>query len=320
MFSLASWKKSIRLIDGPVRTCHNPFDQDATQRVRIARIAGPWHPAMARSLERAGVQGLELSFQNGFAFDDPGFLAQLPFITLFTIPEDRSAAGHGPLPIEALSGLRRIQAGHRVAQPVDLAGFPHLTSLTMQWQPRLTSVFDTTRLTRLQIRSLDGRKADGLAHLTSLENLEIAHSGLQSFQPLAALTGLRRLSLSVCHKLPDLEGIGALQALRCLHLDEVPRITDLDCLTGLGNLECLTISDARQIASVAPLEALQNLKALWIAGARTTITDGDLSPLTRLPKLAMLTVGNKRHYSHRAIKPWHRANFETPDRLLEPRR
>lgn len=312
------WKRSIEFIDGAARVSKNPFDQDQTAKVQIARLKGPWHPKMPDYLRKSGAKGLELSFHSGFRSDDPDFLSALSFIEMFEMPHFRAEDDLAALRVEDLQGLQRFIAPDKLARAIDLTSFPKLRSCTITWQPKLKSVFNVKGLKRLQIRSLNWKQAPALSGMESLENLEIAHSGIRSFDPIAGLSNLRRLSLSVCHDLESLAGIAALQNLRCLHLDEVHKITDLACLAPLQNLEMLTIADGREIASVAPLESLQNLKALWIAGAKTTIVDGDLSPLTRLPKLAMLTLGNKRHYSHRVIKKWDIANFDVPDTQLEP--
>ena len=76
--------------------------------------------------------------------------------------------------------------------------------------------------------------------------------------------------------------------------------------------------DVGDIASVAPLSELKQLKALWIAGSRTKIIDGDLTPLTTLPRLAMLKLGNMRHYSHKVTIKWNWANLDTPAPQLVP--
>lgn len=49
---------------------------------------------------------------------------------------------------------------------------------------------------------------------------------------------------------------------------------------------------------------MQKLKALWIAGTKTKITDRDLTPLTRLAPLAMISIGANRHYGHRKCENW----------------
>ena len=71
---------------------------------------------------------------------------------------------------------------------------------------------------------LNWQRTDGLAKLKSLENLEISHSGIRSFEPIKELTKLRWLSLQVCHSLENLDGIEVLQNLHCLHLVETHKI------------------------------------------------------------------------------------------------
>ncbi|MEL7513996.1 MAG: hypothetical protein AAGK03_05250 [Pseudomonadota bacterium] len=318
MFGLNRWRKSVDISDGPLRSSLNPYDQDETAHVLTARITGPWHPAMVDFLAKHKVAGLSFSYRDGFRCDDFGFFANLPFITLIHVPYPEPDFEYAPMPIRDLSGLKRLVAPFKVSHPIDINQLPKLTSCTMRWQPKLNSVFGAKALKRLQISGLNWKKTDGLADLKTLRNLEVAHSGIRSFAPIAELHHLDRLSLSVCHRLESLDGIENLKSLRCLHLTETSKVTSLDCLAALKNLEVLTIADGWEIESVAPLRELTNLKALWIAGTKAKIIDGDLTPLTRLPNLAMLTLGNKRHYSHRTIKKWDWANIDIPDRQLEP--
>lgn len=318
MFGLSRWRKAVEISEGPLRRSHNPYDQDDTEHVRTARIKGPWHTGMVDVLEKHDVAGLSFSHRDGFRCDDYTFLKDLPFITLFHMPHPEADVDVAPIPVPDLTGLKRLVAQFKVGHPVNIDQLPQLRSCTMQWQPKLHSVFDAKALQRLQITGLNWQKTDRLADLQSLRNLEIAHSGIRSFAPIAELRNLDRLSLSVCHRLESLDGIENLQNLRCLQLAEVSKVTSLECLASLKTLEVLTIADGRNIDSIAPLEGLTNLKALWIAGSKAKIIDGDLAPLTRLPKLAMLTLGNKRHYSHRAIKKWDWSSIDTPCRQLEP--
>lgn len=286
--------------------------------VPTARIKGPWHSGMVDFLKKHDVGGLSFHYRDGFRCDDYTFLKELPFITLFHVPYTEAGVYVEPIPVPDLTGLTRLVAQFKVGHTVQMDQLPNLQSCTMQWQAKLHSVFDAKALQRLQITGLNWQKTDRLADLQSLRNLEVAHSGIQSLAPIAELRNLDRLSLSVCHRLESLDGIENLQSLRCLHLAEVSKVTSLDRLASLKNLEVLTIADGRDIESVAPLEGLINLKALWIAGTKAKIIDGDLAPLTRLPKLAMLTLGNRRHYSHRAIKKWDWSNIDSPSRQLEP--
>lgn len=318
MFGFNRWRKTIEIVDAPQRRANNRYNQDETMQVRTARIKGPWHPEMVDFLKKHDVGGLSFYYRDGFRCDDYTFLKDLPFITLFHVPYPDADVDVDPIPVPDLTGLTRLVAQFKVGHTVAIDQLPKLQSCTMQWQPKLHSVFDAKALQRLQITGLNWQKTDRLADLQSLSNLDVAHSGIRSFAPIAELRHLDRLSLSVCHRLETLDGIENLQSLRCLHLVEVSKVTSLERLASLKNLEVLTIADGRDIESIAPLAGLVNLKVLWIAGTKAKIIDGDLTPLTRLPNLAMLTLGNKRHYSHRAIKKWDWSNIDSPSRQLEP--
>jgi len=317
MFGLNRWPKAIEIAEGPPRRSHNPYDQDDTEHVRTARIKGSWHSGMVGLLKEQDVGGLSFHYRDGFRCDDYTFLKDLPFITLFHMPHPEADVDVAPIPVPDLTGLKRLVAQFKVSHHVNIDQISNLQSCTMQWHPKLHAVFDAKALQRLQITGLNWQKTDRLADLQSLRNLEVAHSGIQSFAPIAELRHLDRLSLSVCHRLEALNGVENLQNLRCLQLTEVSKVTSLERIASLKNLEVLTIADGRDIESIAPLEGLTNLKALWIAGTRAKIIDGDLAPLTRLPNLAMLTLGNKRHYSHRVIKKWDWSNIDTPGEQLE---
>lgn len=314
MFS--KWKSDVVFTEPAPYASSNPFDQDDTQDVRVARVKGPWHPKMAGYLRRSGIKGLELSFRDGFRSDDPDFLSELPFIELFNMPQIKEVDDHTSLRIECLQGLRRLKVMDKVRGPIDFTAFAKLQSCTVKWRASTKTIFQANALTFLQIYSLNWRDADGIGDLQSLENLEIAHSGIRNVEPLTMLKGLKRLSLSVCRDLSDLDGIAQLTTLKSLHIDEVRHLENLECLTALENLEVLTIRDVGEISSIGPLGDLKNLRAISIAGTKTKFVDGDLSPLTRLPQLAMLFLNDRRHYSHRAIKKWSWDNLYVPDTQL----
>ena len=313
-----SWKRSLERLDGPQNHPEHPYDPDPTDGIAAVRLRGPWDPRMSKYLLQKDIRGLYLDPGKGFACDDYSFLQALTHLELLSVAQPRPFGYDGPMPISQLTNLRRLSAVFEHRQPVDFPSLAKLESCSVRWNSFTKSLFDSLCLKRLQLTGLNWKKADGLARLTTLSNLELAHSGIRSFAPLSALTGLERLSLSVCRQLENLDGIEHLTGLRWLGLEEVHKVPSLERLRPLTGLEALVIVDCGDIESLAPLADLQNLKAVAFAGTRTKILDGDLSVLTRLPKLAMLMFGHRRHYSHRLVKPWNWKNLEQPDRLLEP--
>lgn len=316
MFS--RWKRHIEMADVGNPAPLNPYDQDPTDGIPTVQLTGPWDPRMAAHLAKKDIRGLILDPGRGFECDDYGFLSDLAHLELLWISQLRPSDYAGPLPISELTHLKRLAVPFQLKQRIDFAALAQLQSCSLKWSTATHGVFDCKSLRRLYLTSLSGKKTDPLAQLATLENLELAHSGITSFGPLAELTNLKRLSLSVCRHLEGLDGIERLQQLKLLALAEVPKISSLDCFRPLKGLEALVIEDCGEIDSLTPLAELQNLKAIAFSGTKTTIRDGDLSPLTRLPKLAMAMFGQRRHYSHKLVKKWNWHNLDTPDQLLEP--
>ncbi len=317
MLALSRWKQSIDIVQGEQSGNVNPYDQDRTQNIPVAVLRGAWHPKIAIYLANKGIKGLKLHRSNGFTCDNYNFLNDLGFLELLSLAPG-SNNHSGPMPISKLTRLKRLSIPFKHQHALDFSRLNKLQSCSLQWNNKVSSVFESSGLRRLQLTGLNWRYANGLACLANLESLELSHSGIKSFEPISHLANLRRLSLQVCHNLENLDGIEALQNLQLLNLSEVHKITSLECLTPLKNLEALVISDARDIKSVGPLEELTNLKAVWIAGTKTNIVDGDLTPLTKLPKLGMLVVGNKRHYSHKLVKRGSWRTLHRPDTFLVP--
>ena len=311
------WKSHIDIRSPVAERSRNPFDQDPTQDVLTAHLKGPWHRKIPDYLRANNVRGLQLGFRDGFRCNDPACLSELPFITWFSLPHETPDGDFERPQVEQLSGLKHLNAMGRAWQSIDFTAFPDLVSCHLQFQPNLRSIFTAQSLRLLKIYGLKKDAAEHLAALATLENLELAHSGIRNLAPLQGMDHLERLSLNVCRHLENFDNLESLQSLQCLHISEVNCLRDLEKIASLRNLEVLNLTDVGEIASLEPLGALKNLKALWVAGRNTQIVDGDLSVLTELPKLAMLTLVPNRHYSHRAIKKWSWANFENPTTQVE---
>jgi hypothetical protein len=112
--------------------------------------------------------------------------------------------------------------------------------------------------------------------------------------------------------------ISTLYLLKWLSIDNNKNISNLNFLCELVQLEVLLINDGGNINSVKPLTNLTELKRVSFAG-NTNILDGDLTPLTRLPKLTYLMFVPRKHYTHEYIKGWACQNINSPEPLLKKR-
>jgi hypothetical protein len=110
------------------------------------------------------------------------------------------------------------------------------------------------------------------------------------------LPALARLGLYLQVGLERLTGLGAAPALRELNIDTCKKLTTLDEISGLTGLTRIRAANCGEIASLAPLERMQELEDL-VAGESTNVIDGDLSVLTRLPRLRKVAMKSRRHYA-----------------------
>jgi hypothetical protein len=115
-------------------------------------------------------------------------------------------------------------------------------------------------------------------------------SGLGNLPDLAALTIVGAPSLN---EIDDVAELAA--SLRGLKFEECPRIDSIDVVEPLVGLRFLGISESGDIASLAPLASLTQLETFYAWGS-TRILDGDLTPLTRLPRLTEIRMRTRRGY------------------------
>ena len=67
-----------------------------------------------------------------------------------------------PIPVPDLTGLTRLVAQFKARHAVNIDQIPNLRSCTIQWQPKLHSIFEAKALKRLQITGLNWQKTDRL--------------------------------------------------------------------------------------------------------------------------------------------------------------
>lgn len=135
-------------------------------------------------------------------------------------------------------------------------------------------------LGRTQLRSLEA-----VAHVRSLETLELYDTQVTDLGPLRHVTTLRFV---------DVEGTRVRDLAPLAHLPRLERLdlgaTEVRDLGALRRAQCLVRLDARYsaVASVAPVGALPRLRTLKLDGSKVT----DLGPLRRAKALEELRVAD----------------------------
>lgn len=262
-------------------------------------------------------KGLILNLSKGWKGRDYEFLKDLEFVEVLDV------VGTEAENLAAICEMPRLaEVNLTLTKPTETVPFSQLKTLKYAYLLWWNGAKDIVNSKSLEMLYLDKPKLKDFgvfSGLTALRSLTLANCPLSSLDWLEDHRGLEVLEFLNCRKLSDFSKIGVCADLKRLVISGSKELHDLEFLRGLSELEVLNLTDDKEIGSLSPLTFLQNLKAFTFAGS-TNVVDGDLSPLVGLPKLAMLQFYERRHYSHKLIKPWSWKNLDEPDVLLAPKK
>jgi len=291
----------------------DPYNTGSTTARRGLMIGGEWHDDIYEYIEEREIRALYINSAQGWVGNDFSFLDKLSTIEELSII-NKSASNLDA--IESMQALESVQLTCDTQSVVDFSRLPSLQDCYIYWWAGAESIFEAKNLRGAYFDKIADKDLARLKDLQRLKKLTIANSNVASLQPLCAVRELSELELLNCRRLSDFEYLPELVSLRRLTIRGSKNLSDLEVVGSLRDLEVLVISDNKDIGSLKPLAKMTELKALAFAG-NTIITDGDLSVLTKLPKLSMLMFASRRHYTHKLVKNWNWNNFDQPDTLLQ---
>ncbi len=200
-------------------------------------------------------------------------------------PVSRLASTLEDLSVEAAPGAR-----------LDLSALSSLVAIAGDWA-LLGPTIETCRgLRTVSTWSFPEPTLLALGRLRNLVDLTVAGApSLRSLGGVEAMTKLVGLRIFRAPKLEGIESIRALTLLEDVQFEDCSLLYGLGDLAHLKDLRFLSFSDCGPVDSVRPLEDLKSLEVLHLWGS-TRIVDGDLSPLTRLPRLRELRIRPRREY------------------------
>lgn len=249
---------------------------------------------IARRIAEAGVR--ELVVEAGIGSEGSlDFLVEVPFIERLTVPSVSIRNDGG---VRSLKQLRELELQNYGVSEIDFASFPHLEKLTTVWRPGAESALDCARLRSISIRGFPGPDLTSFHRLVQLRLLDLVEGGLESTVGIEQLLQLEWLRFGALRKLRSLKGVDALSQLRELRIVRCRRISSLAELSSLQALKLLFLEDLGTVGSAKALAGLSELQQLGIIGD-TNIEDGDLEPVSQLPRLEQVSMRNRRHYSHK---------------------
>lgn len=253
----------------------------------------PWTEEAARRYRDEGCAAVSYTaLDRGFTVPDVGFLRELPGLRevrlLGSFEDDTAVAG-----IDTLEVLW-LQTGSQRA--LDLRGLPRLRDLLVSWARPVDGVDGLALLRELEVHDFRGSSLRWLGAKPELRFLRIDTSRRHRFDVsgIEGCTGLERLWVNG----GTIEGSRAFAALvrlreLALHGAKVPDLSFVSALPALAELELESVGS---LASLQPLRGHPGLRSVAITGS-TTVEDGDLSPLTTMPRLVSAPIGTaKAHY------------------------
>lgn len=191
-------------------------------------------------------------------------------------------------------GLHGLTIGRQRLRLRDLAS---VQSVAIDWGlldvvAGFGSALESVSITGYRPRDLGDLLVEGPERIEHLSLVQAR--ALEDLTALEALPRLRSLSLYGCPKLVDLSPLAALGGLRHLALESCRKI---ETVAGAlpPDLATLELTDCGTIDSVASLAERPTLERVALNGD-TRVSDKDLSPLLRLPRLHSVLVASVRGY------------------------
>lgn len=240
--------------------------------------------------------GVAISPLDGFKLRNVQFLARLPTLEHLTVLHSEM------IDVSAINGLRALRYLQLTGKPdqrIDLANFPALCELKVQWWPRLNfnAPLSVLRVLHLRGYRTQTEGLSALPALPSVEDLELVQCPIPTMTGIEQFSGLKRLGCYYLSKLKHIAPIAAgfhdksLTVLECGHC---PKIVDHDQVKVIKSLKVLHFNYCGKLATLHFLDDLPVLEDFRFVG--TDVLDGDLQPCMRLKRVGF---SQRRHYSHR---------------------
>lgn len=268
--------------------------EDEREASRLV-VESPWRREYATIMVEHGVQGLTLNDTIGWPGDDISFLSSIPHLRRLDV-YSRSITDLSL--VYGLQSLEELGIDCRLKQPLDLTRFSCLRSFFARWTPKLKSVWECDKLTRLILLAYPSETLDLLHELANLKELGLDSRSLRTTRGIETCANIETFRPALCTKLEDLAGMETLDHLRLFDMASCKKVSDISPLDGKSSIRDVQLRDCGVIKSLKPLVSCKNLERLDFVGT-TKIEDGDLSLAWELPQLRFMHFQDRRHYSHK---------------------
>lgn len=132
--------------------------------------------------------------------------------------------------IHSLSSLIHLSVNTADKKEIDFAAFPRLTSVTLRWRPKASSLFRCIQLKDLFLGNYNEKDLSKLSELKNLKYLRINLGSVISLTGLRNISGLEELMLMQATKLEDIDEILELRHLKYLRVSNCKRIKNINAI------------------------------------------------------------------------------------------
>ena len=130
--------------------------------------------------------------------------------------------------IHSLSSLVHLSINTADKKEIDFTAFPKLTSVTLRWRSKASSLFRCTQLRDLFLGNYNEKDLLQLSGLKNLKYLRINLGSVVSLTGLSNISGLEELMLMQATKLENIDDILELKHLKYLRIDNCRRVKNID--------------------------------------------------------------------------------------------
>jgi hypothetical protein len=247
------------------------------------------------AFKRAGALGGDYRGFTISGLSDLSFLKDFPDLLFLEI--DGHKQHIDPRHLDGLANLRGLKISTAIGG-VDFSCFPELEVFWGDWHPDNRGIARCHELRRLNISHYNPPSRDlaEFAGLVRLEDLGLVQTNIASLAGIEALEDVRSLDIAYAPKLESLAALANHASLREIDFETVKQIQSYEplakipCLRRLLLFKCASMPDLQWIAGLQHLD--------FFTFVETNVTDGDLSPLLKLPRLRVAGTLGKKHYSH----------------------
>lgn len=193
--------------------------------------------------------------------------------------------------------LKRISTEYFVGYSNNIFECPQLETVSFYDTYTTENLEIISRATQLRDLSINGSKIKnltGIEKLINLNELLLSRTSIKNLDGLHSLSELEKVDLSDLRKLTSLDGLTGLKNVTRLSIESCNKVNDFSCLQTMTNLEFVYIN-IKEIKSLKPLMNHPCIKVIHLCNSK--VLDGDMSPLSTLPKLKEASYVNKQNYN-----------------------